>query len=51
MQSLLAHRTYIEVLTDEDPEAYCRTFLSDLNAAAAERFGGRPAVLFEVFPR
>lgn len=29
VKSLLAHRTYIEALTDEDPEAYCRTFLTD----------------------
>ncbi|MFJ8764214.1 PIG-L deacetylase family protein [Streptomyces clavifer] len=51
VQSLLAHRTYIEVLTDEDPEAYCRTFLSGATGASAERFGGRPAVAFEVFAR
>ena len=51
VRSLLAHRTYIEVLTDEDPEAYCRTFLTGTTEAAAERFGGRPAVTFEVFAR
>lgn len=49
--SLLEHRSYIEVLTDEDPETYCRTFLTGNAEAAAERFGGRPAVTFEVFPR
>jgi LmbE family N-acetylglucosaminyl deacetylase len=49
--SLLAHRTYIEALTDEDPEEYCRTLLTGTTAAAAERFGGRPAVAFEVFGR
>ncbi|WP_171167385.1 PIG-L deacetylase family protein [Streptomyces sp. I05A-00742] len=49
--SLLCHRTYIEALTDEDPEQYCRTFLEGNMAAAGERFGGRPAVAFELFPR
>ncbi|MEU9201608.1 PIG-L deacetylase family protein [Streptomyces sp. NPDC048332] len=51
VQSLLAHRTYIEALTDEDPEAYCRTFLAGNAQASAERFGGRPAVTFELFAR
>ncbi|MGP4001033.1 PIG-L deacetylase family protein [Streptomyces sp. 8N706] len=51
VQSLLAHRTYIEALTDEDPETYARTFLTRNTEAAAARFGGRPAVAFEVFPR
>ncbi|MFI0738766.1 PIG-L deacetylase family protein [Streptomyces sp. NPDC021100] len=49
--SLLCHRTYIEALTDEEPERYCRTFLEGNMAAAGERFGGRPAVAFELFPR
>ncbi|SFY20852.1 hypothetical protein SAMN02787144_1013146 [Streptomyces atratus] len=49
MKSLVAHRTYIEGLTDEDPEAYCRTFLADRARAEGERFGGRPAVTFELF--
>ncbi|MGW2474117.1 PIG-L deacetylase family protein [Streptomyces sp. NPDC001665] len=51
VQSLLAHRTYIEVLTDEDPETYCRTFLTGNAEAASGRFGGRPAVTFELFAR
>ncbi|MFZ3554600.1 PIG-L deacetylase family protein [Streptomyces sp. BH055] len=49
--SLLEHRTYIEVLTDEDPETYCRTFLTGNAQAAAEHFGGKPAVPFEVLGR
>ncbi|MFD4020965.1 PIG-L deacetylase family protein [Streptomyces sindenensis] len=49
VQSLLEHRTYIEALTRQDPEQYCRTFLTGMAEAAAERFGGRPAVTFEVF--
>jgi LmbE family N-acetylglucosaminyl deacetylase len=51
VRSLLEHRTYIEVLTDEDPETYCRTFLTGNAQAAAGRFGGKPAVPFEVFSR
>lgn len=51
IQSLLAHRTYIEGLTDQDPETYCRGFLTGSAQAAAARFGGRPAVTFELFGR
>ncbi|MEV6653143.1 PIG-L deacetylase family protein [Streptomyces sp. NPDC051219] len=51
VRSLLEHRSYIEALTDEDPEKYCRTFLTGSAQAAAARFGGRPAVTFEVFSR
>ncbi|MEU5100113.1 PIG-L deacetylase family protein [Streptomyces sp. NPDC020996] len=49
--SLLEHRTYIEALTDEDPETYARDFLTGHAAAAGEKFGGRPAVAFELFAR
>ncbi|MFB9392361.1 PIG-L deacetylase family protein [Streptomyces coeruleoprunus] len=51
VRSLLEHRTYIEALTDQEPEEYCRAFLTGNAQAAAERFGGRPAVTFEVFSR
>lgn len=51
VHSLLEHRTYIEVLTDEDPETYCRSFLTSNVHAVAERFGGTPAVPFELFSR
>ncbi|MEU8892719.1 PIG-L deacetylase family protein [Streptomyces sp. NPDC048442] len=51
VRSLLEHRAYIEALTDEDPEQYCRRFLTDNVHAAAQRFGGIPAVPFEVFRR
>ncbi|MET9429742.1 PIG-L deacetylase family protein [Streptomyces sp. NPDC003036] len=51
VRSLLEHRAYIEALTDQDPEEYCRTFLTGTAQAAAARFGGRPAVTFEVFGR
>ncbi|MFD7609428.1 PIG-L deacetylase family protein [Streptomyces sp. NPDC059828] len=51
VRSLLEHRSYIEALTDEDPEDYCRTFQNGNVRALADRFGGRPAVGFEVFGR
>ncbi|PZH20780.1 PIG-L domain-containing protein [Streptomyces sp. NTH33] len=51
VRSLLEHRTYIEALTDEDPESYARDFLTSTAAAAGERFGGKPAVAFELFGR
>jgi LmbE family N-acetylglucosaminyl deacetylase len=49
--SLLEHRAYIEALTDEEPEAYARGFLTGAARAVGERFGGRPAVAFELFGR
>ncbi|MPY57596.1 PIG-L deacetylase family protein [Streptomyces spongiae] len=51
VRSLLEHRTYIEVLTDQDPETYVREFLTGYARAAGERFGGKPAVAFELFSR
>jgi LmbE family N-acetylglucosaminyl deacetylase len=49
--SLMEHRSYLDVLTDKEPEEYCRTFLTGAAQAAADRFGGRPAVAFELFGR
>lgn len=51
VRSLLRHRAYIEALTDEDPEAYVRRFLTGSTRAHSARFGGRPAVAFELFAR
>ncbi|MFI2433380.1 PIG-L deacetylase family protein [Streptomyces sp. NPDC018693] len=51
VRSLLEHRTYIEALTDEDPEDYVRNFLTGMARSTGERFGGRPAVAFELFGR
>ncbi len=51
VQSLLAHRAYIEALTNEDPEAYVRRFLTTTAQAHSARFGGEPAVVFELFNR
>ncbi|MFI1971941.1 PIG-L domain-containing protein [Streptomyces cinnamoneus] len=48
VRSLLCHRSYIEALTDQDPETYCRTFLEGQTTAVAGRFGGRPGVAFEL---
>ncbi|MER5420024.1 PIG-L deacetylase family protein [Streptosporangium roseum] len=50
VRSLLEHRTYIAALTDEDPESYCRAFAEQAAVEAGARFGGRPAVTFELFP-
>lgn len=51
VRSLLAHRAYLEGLTDEDPETYVRAFLPEYARRTGERFGGRPAVGFELFTR
>lgn len=51
VKSLMEHKAYIAALTDEDPATYVRTFLTGNAQQAAARFGGRPAVPFEVFPR
>ncbi|MGW3476897.1 PIG-L deacetylase family protein [Streptomyces althioticus] len=51
VRSLLEHRTYIEALTDEDPETYARTLLTGFAEETGKRFGSRPAVPFELFPR
>ncbi|WP_086740463.1 PIG-L deacetylase family protein [Streptomyces glaucescens] len=51
VRSLLEHRAYIEALTDQDPETYVREFLASATGAAGERFGGWPAVAFELFTR
>lgn len=50
IKSLMEHKAYIGGLTDQDPEEYVRTFLTGNVQRVAERFGGRPAVPFEVFP-
>ncbi|MFB9893881.1 PIG-L deacetylase family protein [Planobispora takensis] len=51
IRSLLEHRTYIEALTGEDPESYCRTFIERMTSHDAARFGDRPCIGFELFPR
>lgn len=49
--SLAAHRSYIEALSDQQPEAYAREFLSRASSGVADRFGGRAAVSFELIGR
>lgn len=51
VRSLLEHRAYIEALTDEDPETYVRRFLTENTRELSARFGGQPAVVFELFNR
>ncbi|MBC7273978.1 MAG: PIG-L family deacetylase, partial [Streptomyces sp.] len=51
VRSLLEHRAYIEALTTEDPETYVRGFLTGFARSTGERFGGKPAVAFELFSR
>ncbi|WP_046468341.1 PIG-L deacetylase family protein [Allosalinactinospora lopnorensis] len=51
VRSLLEHRTYIEGLTDTDPESYCRDIMKQITGSAAPRFGDRPALAFELFSR
>jgi LmbE family N-acetylglucosaminyl deacetylase len=46
--SLVEHRAYIGALTDEDPEAYARRFLTEFAAQTGERFGTRYATAFEL---
>ncbi len=49
--SLAAHHTYLAALGDEPPEQQARAFVSRTTAQAAARFGGRPAVTFELLAR
>ncbi|MER7503104.1 PIG-L deacetylase family protein [Nonomuraea pusilla] len=51
VQSLTRHRAYIEALTDEDPETYARNLLEGFARETAERFAGRLAVPFRLYPR
>ncbi|MGH3490315.1 MAG: PIG-L deacetylase family protein [Actinopolymorphaceae bacterium] len=51
VRSLAEHRAYIEALTTQDPVEYARQMLTSHARAAGERFGGRLAVTFELFPR
>lgn len=39
------------MLSDEEPEAYVRSFLTGHARTTGERFGGTPAVAFELFSR
>lgn len=49
--SLSAHRTYLAALSDVEPEQQARNFVERMTTSAAQRFGGRPAVTFELLQR
>ena len=49
--SLAAHRTYLAALGDDPPEQQARMFLEGVATGVAERFGGHPAVSFELIAR
>lgn len=51
VHSLLEHRTYIEALTDEDPEAYARSFVENAVRQEGGPFGDRPTVTFRLYTR
>jgi LmbE family N-acetylglucosaminyl deacetylase len=51
VDSLTAHRTYLAGLSDQDPAEFAKSFLSKAADRAAQRFGGRPAVAFELIDR
>ncbi len=50
--SLTQHRAYITGLgVTREPAEYARDFITGMLRSAGERFGGRPAVTFQVYPR
>ncbi|MFF7214989.1 PIG-L deacetylase family protein [Streptomyces sp. NPDC008238] len=49
--SLAEHQAYIRALTDQEPADYAREFLGRNLELAARRYGERPAVAFQVYPR
>ncbi|MEU9110330.1 PIG-L deacetylase family protein [Streptomyces sp. NPDC048483] len=53
VSSLAAHEAYIKGLggPGQDPAAYARTFIEQMVRAGGERYRGRPATLFQLFPR
>ncbi len=51
MDVTVANIRRIARFSDEDPETYARNFLTGVATSVGERYGGRPAVAFELFPR
>ncbi|MFE2429461.1 PIG-L deacetylase family protein [Streptomyces sp. NPDC059373] len=49
--SLAEHKAYIAALSDQKPADYARAFLGRMTEVSAQRFGGRPAVAFQLYPR
>ncbi|MCZ7413650.1 MULTISPECIES: PIG-L deacetylase family protein [unclassified Streptomyces] len=48
--SLAEHRAYLTALSDEDPDAYARRFITSILDGVAEHTGGRRAVGFRLHP-
>lgn len=51
IDSLAEHKAYIKALSDQEPAVYAREFLRRAMDVSAPRFGGRPAVSFQLYPR
>jgi LmbE family N-acetylglucosaminyl deacetylase len=51
VRSLSAHRTYLAALSDIEPWQQAHSFVEQLTNSVAQRFGGRPAVAFELLRR
>ncbi len=49
--SLAAHHSYLSALSDQPPPEYAREFVTMVTGWSADRFGGRPAVSFELITR
>ncbi|MDX2852409.1 PIG-L deacetylase family protein [Actinacidiphila glaucinigra] len=49
--SLAEHQAYIRALTDQEPADYAREVVGRSLEIAARRFGDRPAVAFQLYPR
>lgn len=49
--SLAEHRAYITELSEQGPEAYARSVVTQGVEMGAERYGGRPCVAFQLYPR
>lgn len=49
--SLAAHHSYITGLSDQPPQEYARELVTMVTGWGADRFGGRPAVAFELISR
>lgn len=51
ISSLAAHRSYLEALDDRPAEEQAREWVTRVTLSAAGRFGGSPAVAFELIGR
>jgi hypothetical protein len=51
ISSLAAHHTYLEALDDRPAEEQAREWVTRVTSSVAPRFGGAPAVAFELIGR